>query len=122
MDLVEVQLCLALPIIPTAADCHLLRPRDFLGLEAEAMQFALEAGCVLEDLLELVDVLPLLFPVVTLRVVEQGYLLILSLIFSSGYFELPDLVFYLQPIYVNLVLHAIKLVVPTSRNILLFNH
>lgn len=122
LDLVEVQLSLTLPIIPTAADCHLLGPWDLLGLEAETVEFTLEAGRVLEDFLELVDVLPLLFPVVTLRVVKQSYLLILSLVLSSCYFELPDLVLNLQPVYVNLILHAVKLVVPASRYIFLFNH
>lgn len=122
LDLVKVQLSLTLPVIPTATDCHLLGARDLLGLEAETVEFTLEAGRVLEDFLELVDVLPLLFPVVTLRVVKQSDLLILSLILSSGYFELPDLVLNLQPVYVNLVLHTVKLVVPASCNIFLFNH
>ena len=86
------------------------------------MQLALEAGCVLEHLLELVDVLPFLLPVVALRVVEQGYLFVFCLVLAPSYLELADLILHLQPIYVDLVLHAVKLVVPPSRNVLLLNH
>lgn len=39
-----------------------------------------------------------------------------------AHFELFDLMFHLHPINVNLVLHAIKLIIPPASHILLLNH
>ena len=48
--------------------------------------------------------------------------MLLGSVLIIGHFELLDLMFHLHPIDVNLILHAIKLVIPPTGYIFLLNH
>lgn len=121
LDLVEDQAGVGFPFIPTAADEDLLWTGDGLCLEAETVQFTLQSWCVLQYSLELLNMVPLFPPILPFIEAEQLEILILLGFPIRLHSQLLNLPVHLLPINVNLILHAIELIIPPSGNILLLD-
>ena len=122
VDLRKHQLRLRRPVVPATHHKHFFRPGNPLGFVAESVGFDFESGRALEHIFELLYNFPLRLPVVFSFVVKKFDFFSLTRLWFGVFGELFYFSFDFDPVDVDLILHSVELVVPSSCYIFLLHY